>query len=79
MLGHEPVIRASAGARNAYEINNFRYTISSQTQNQIDASMVTDEYRVRTTLYSYANTATITVPHGGEGPVIVLDGELPIP
>jgi len=60
--GHEPIIRASVGARNAYEINAFRHTISSQTQRQTDGSMVIDEYRARITLYSIANTATITVP-----------------
>ena len=61
-FGHEPIIRASVGARNAYEINAFRHTISSQTQSQTDGSIVIDEYRARTTLYSIANTATITVP-----------------
>lgn len=87
--GHEPIIRASVDARNAYEINAFRHTISSQTQSQTDGSIVIDEYKARTTLYSIANTAMITVPpvcerdvmrssvHGR--PCIVLDGELPIP
>jgi len=87
--GHEPIIRASVGARNAYEINAFRHTISSQTQSQTDGSIVMDESNVRTTLYSIANTVTITVPpvcergvtrllHNGKL-CIVLDGELPIP
>lgn len=62
MPGHEPVIIASVGVKNAYEINSFRYTISSQTQNRIDADMVMVESNVRTMLYSYANIATITVP-----------------
>ena len=88
-FGHEPIIRASVGARNAYEINAFRHTISSQTQRQTDGSMGMDESNVRTTLYSCANTAMITVPPVCDRsvtrsnvhvrPCIVLDGELPIP
>ena len=58
--GHEPIICASVGVPNAYEINAFRHTISSQTQRQTDGSLVIDEYRARTTLYSIANTATPT-------------------
>jgi len=87
--GHEPVIHASVGARNAWEITAFRHTISSQTQRQTDGSMVIDEYRARTTLYSCAPTVTESVPGDGKRGVtrslyngklcIVLDGELPIP
>jgi len=86
---HEPIIHASVDARNAYEINAFRHTISSQTQRRIDGNMGMDESNVRKMLYSIANTATITVPpvcergvtrslHNGKL-CIVLDGELPIP
>ena len=86
---HEPIIHASVDARNAWEITAFRHTISSQTQRQTDGSMVIDEYRARTMLYSCAPIATPTVPGDGKRGVtrslhngklcIVLDGELPIP
>ena len=89
LFGKGIIILADVDVPNAWEIKFYRHTISSQTQSQTDGSIVMDESNVRTTLYSIANTVTITVPpvcergvtrllHNGKL-CIVLDGELPIP
>ena len=87
--GRIMAILAPAGARNAWEIKRCRFTILSPIRNITGGDMAMIESNVRETLYSIANTATITVPpvcerddmrsnvHGR--PCIVLDGKLPIP
>ena len=60
--GRIMAILAPAGARNAWEIKRCLFTMLSPTRNIIGADMEMIESNVRTTLYSIANTATITVP-----------------